>query len=26
MIVGGLVTIISLGIWLFILLFRPRNK
>jgi ubiquinone biosynthesis protein len=26
MIIGGLVLIISLGIWLFILLLRPRNK
>jgi ubiquinone biosynthesis protein len=26
MIIGGLVLIISLGIWLFILLFRPKNK
>ena len=26
MIISGLVLIISLGIWLFILLFRPRNK
>jgi len=26
MIIGGLVLIISLGIWLFILLFPPRNK
>ncbi|MEL7591914.1 MAG: AarF/UbiB family protein [Anaerolineaceae bacterium] len=26
MIIGGLVLIISLGVWLLILLFRPRNK